>query len=655
MMFRLFIALVAIWTVAMPARAASPGDPVPDGLVGKKDQKTKEEKTEEEKKAEEEALKKKRELMARVIVLKVPNTSTGHTDERLVMNVRSRINRPEAMFFPEVDLYQNGRKLPDRTVAPVLQPAVVPDSVIPEISAAVDQVEPLTWDSLDANQWARTAEDLRKLTDRAWFIDRVELREPLFRLYAQIARAAEYANHPVSPYYESIGNITVPFYYYLAALLAYQEPSLLGSVTDQETLGGIKYQLQQLRDGAYPSFKGDLQRENSFDIEEFSKTYELIVNGIPMEPDGRGQIDLFLGRSDVYLKRLDTGHGLTERLETVRLDEKSYFFLEVAQKRIGIDFISQLMLNKNDCRPDIDGDILNYLAIYQKMHDKADIYIAVPENGNPNKTWIWRYDRKGGYLLVVGGGPDNFPVRFAFVFSSGILFNGAAYSVEVDSNLNDESSLAPDQLASNRVSDELDRNKALLPFSFELRGHYNRLMVNMGGEWGLSLGSDENFVEYFQTPGRQGKPSQGGDSEYDNIRTIKGFKDCKDPDGDGKLNCDDVSEVYNIRRFNRDLWLGLGVVLGPDAGIGFGPRFGWRWGWVNMPHGYQTTLHFGWAVQPPIPEAGGRVRPLLDLDLRGGVGIPSRRSLRIDLAKDELKESAVQPVFGANLGVGLTF
>lgn len=662
MLFRLILAVLSLWTATSllaPAQAATPGDPMPEAFAGKKDEKTKEEKSEEEKKAEEEALKKKRELLARVIVLKVPNTSVGHTDETLVMNVRSRINRPEAMFFPEVDVYQSGRKLPDRSVAPTQQPAIVPDSAIPQVAAAVAATEPLTWDSLDANQWAVKAKELRDLTDVSWFIDRVELREPLFRLYAQIGRAAEYANNPVPPYYENIGNITVPYYWYLAALLAYQEPSLLNSVTDQETLGGIKYQLQQLRDGTYPSFKGDFQRENKFDVEEFMKTYELYVNGIPMEPDGRGQIDLFLGRTDVYLKRLDTGHGLTERLVTVKLDEKSYFFMETARKRIGVDFINQLMLNKNDCIPEVDGDILTYLAIYQKMHPKADVYIAVPENGNPNKTWIWRYDKQAGILKSVGGGPDNFPVRFAFVFSSGIMFNGAAYSVGVDTNLDDESSLAPDQLASNRVSDELDRNKAMVPFNFELRGHYNRLMVNMGGEWALSLGDEENFVEYYQTPGNQGKPNQGGDKAYNDIRTVEGFQSCQpvqDADGNdtGKYECDDISEIYNVRRFNRDLWLGLGVVLGRDAGIGFGPRFAWRWGWVNMPHGYQTTLHFGWAVQPPIPAASGRVRPLLDLDLRGGVGIPVRRSLRVEAA-EALDQSRVQPVFGANLGIGLTF
>ncbi|HCH66904.1 MAG TPA: hypothetical protein DFR83_29135 [Deltaproteobacteria bacterium] len=662
MLFRLVLVLMSLWTIgsfSSVASASAPGDPVPEVLAGKKDRKTKEEKTEEQKKAEEEALKKKRELLARVIVLEVPGTSVGHTDETLVMNVRSRISRTEAMFFPEVDVYQNGRKLPDRTVAPPQQPAIVPDSAIDQLNSAVAAVEPLTWDSLDANQWAVRAHSLRAVTDEAWFIDRVELREPLFRLYAQIGRAAEYANTPTPPFYVNIGNIPVPYYWYLAALLANQDPSLMQSVTDQETLGGIKYQLQQIRNGAYPSYKGDFQRDNSYSSEDFTKTYELFVNGIPMEPDGRGQIDLFLGVTDVYLKRKDTGHGLTERLTANSIDDKTYFFMEMARKRIGADFIDQLMLNKNDCMPDIDGDILAYLAIYQKMHSKADIFIAIPENGNPNQVWIWRYMRDSGQLKLVGGGPDNFPVRFAFLFSSGILFNGAAYSVEVDNNLEDESSLAPKDLARrDRISESLDRNKAVIPFDFELRGHFNRLMVNFGAEWGLAAGSDENFVEYFQTPGKQGKPNQGGDKTYNDVGAVKGLASCKqnpeDGKNPGKYTCDKIADVYNIRRFNRDIYLGAGVVLGPNAGIGFGPRFAWQWGWVNMPHGYQTTLHFGYAWQPPVPQAGGRVRPLIDFDIRGGVGIPVRRSLRIEAA-EALDESRVQPVFGANLGIGLTF
>jgi len=106
-------------------------------------------------------------------------------------------------------------------------------------------------------------------------------------------------------------------------------------------------------------------------------------------------------------------------------------------------------------------------------------------------------------------------------------------------------------------------------------------------------------------------------------------------------------------------------VMGPDAGIGFGPRIAAQWGWMNLPHSHQATLHFGWALQAPVGDFGGRFRPLVDLDLRAGANIPYRRSLRYDywdnrsaLAKAGVPEENLRrayPVFGGNLGVGFTF
>jgi len=56
--------------------------------------------------------------LARVIVIRWEDTQADYTDENVQRNVRSRIARPDALFFPEVDLYQNGRKIPDTTVIP---------------------------------------------------------------------------------------------------------------------------------------------------------------------------------------------------------------------------------------------------------------------------------------------------------------------------------------------------------------------------------------------------------------------------------------------------------------------------------------------------------------------------------------------------------
>ncbi|RME20456.1 MAG: hypothetical protein D6798_20465 [Deltaproteobacteria bacterium] len=563
--------------------------------------------------------------------------SADYEDETVRRNVRSRIARPEAMFFPEVDIYQNGRKVPDRTVVPALQPAIVPDSNIPQVMAAVDSVAGIPWNALQPYEWRQKADELRKLADLLWFVDRVELREPLFLLYSQIGRAAENAADNSPPYYERVGPYSVNYYYYLAATLAYQDPGLMSKITDPELNASINIQLQQIQQGSYPVLTVDFQQEGvNFDIEWFNDTYEVRLNGIVVEPDARGQLDVFLGRSDIYLKRKDTGHGLSERLEVTKLDNKIYFIRDVARKKVGKDFIDQLFLHKNECNPEVDDDILNYLAIYAKLHAKAEIYIAVAEGGNPNKMWIWRYDRKAAQLKKVGGGPDSFPVRFAAVFSTGLLYNNG--TVALNDTASSNTSLAPsDVVNDNRIA--IDLNPATVPFNFELRGHYNRLMVNIGGEWGYEAGGAGGWMEYYQTPGS------------DNTLTIdSNASNCAD--NGGNLACGDISTVYHTATFNRNLWLGAGVVFMRDAGIGFGPRLAARVGFVDMPHGLQTTGHFGWAIQPGFLPAGERVRPLVDLDARGGIAIPLDKSLYKDTRGDR---KLIQPVFGLTLGVGMTF
>lgn len=645
-MWIVLLGLLLTW-VAPEARAGALTDadaPAVDE-AHKKDKKTQEEKEAEQDEAAAEAERKRKEKLSRIIVLKWPETSTDYTNETVHRNVRSRIARPEAMFFPEVDLYQNGRKVPDRTVIPAMQPAIVPDTNVPVVMAAIDQVASVPWNGMQPAEWGLKAQELRALAEEIWFVDRVELREPLFLLYAQIGRAAENQNHPAPPFYQQVGAFAVNYYWYLAATLAYQEPALMSKLTDQDLAGSINYYLGQLQQGAYPVFKIDFEQENNYDEEQFNKDYEILINGIPVELDANAQLDAFLGRTDIYLKRKDTGHGLSERLEILKLEDKFYFVRDVARKIMGIDFIEQLFLHKNECTPEVDGDILNYLAIYQKLHDKAEIYIAVPENGNPNKVWIWRFDRRSAQLNLVGGGPDGFPVRFALLWSTGVLYNGAA--VSVDDDLDDEESLAPDDVATpSRISNELDA--ATLPFNFELRGHYNRLMVNFGAEFGLNLGAGneqddaKGWVEYYQTPGN------------DKARAYEATGCSVDADT-GKVTCDKLSAAYNERQWNRYLYFGAGVVLGRDAGIGFGPRFAARFGWTNLPHAIQTTAHFGWSVQPPIGDFGGRVRPLVDLDLRGGLAIARPDSLQIDLAAVDDQESVAMPVFGGTLGIGMTF
>ena len=69
------------------------------------------------------------------MLTRIRNANTAHHESVTMPSstVKSRIARPEAQFFPEVDLYQNGRKVKDRTVTPANQPAHVPETNLGKI------------------------------------------------------------------------------------------------------------------------------------------------------------------------------------------------------------------------------------------------------------------------------------------------------------------------------------------------------------------------------------------------------------------------------------------------------------------------------------------------------------------------------------------
>lgn len=621
-----------------------------DNLKNKKAEEQKAEMTE----AEKEAEKKKKEKIARVVVLKWNGVrATDYTDTTVQRIVRSVIARPDAQFYPEVDLYQNGRKVKDKTVVPAMQPATVPVQNITRVRQAVDEISGVPWNALQPDQWGLKAGELRDLTEQLWFVDRVELREPLFLLYAQIGRAADSQNQNIPPFYEQIGAQAVNYYFFLAATLAYQDPALMNKLTDQELNANVGFILQQLQQGAYPTLKIDFEPEGQdFDPDEFNKVYEVYLNGIVTEPSDRGQMEVFFGRTDIYLKRKDSGHGLSERLEVTKLEDKIYFVQQTARKKMGIDFINQLFLHPNECTPALDGDILNYLAIYAKIHEKAEIYIAVPEDGNPNKTKVWRYDRPSATLQLVGGGNDGFPVRFAILGSVGIMYNAVTPSFDSTvSTPEDPTTFDPVTEAQNRGGATLA--SAYVPIDFELRGHYNRLMVNLGVEPGFNTAG--NFTERYWMRGNEEGSAIIDESAVVNDGTGTGtFRPYDVTTDDGAKVKSVGTPVYNEALINRNVYIGMSAVLGRDAGMGFGPHLGGRVGWDNLPHALQTTAHAGWTFEPPVlkQKRNGRVHLLVDVDLRGGVMWPFSHS--IWHTENNLGVNAL-PVFGITVGAGVTF
>ncbi len=677
-MHAFLMAWLVVIGLARPALAAGEDAPpvaapsfghAPD--VAFKDTKSKEEKEEAMTASEKEADQKRKDKLARVIVLKWPdNKSVDYSDTTIQRNVKSRIARPDAQFFPEVDLYQNGRKVRDRTVVPAMQPSAVPDQNLQRVRQAIEEVSSIPWNAIQPDQWGLKANELRSMVELIWFVDKVDQREPLFLLYTQIGRAAENQNQNVPPFYEQIGNQAVNYYFYLAATMAFQDPALMSKLTDQELNGAIGFILQQLQQGAYPNLKIDFETEGEdFDAAKFAESYEIYLNGIKTDPSDDGQMDIFLGRTDIYLKRTDSGHGLSERLEVSKLEDKIYFVRDTARKKMGVDFIEQLFLHPNECTPALDGDILNYLAIYAKIHEKAEIYIAVPQYGNPNRVWVWRYDRPSANLQLVGGGADGFPVRFALLVTSGVMFNGAtaSYNDAAATEAAEGQAADPGALPDPADAIGLEPKPAYIPVNFELRGHYNRLMVALGSEFGFNTGGPEGdlqWIERYHTNGRPGAVVIDPVGEHERQVLDEDGEPVPVLDEDGVPVLDDDGNpvfetesfpfgqnVYNEVEINRNLYLGVSAVLGRDAGIGFGPRIGARIGWTNVPYALQTTAHVGVTLAPPgIKPLGNRVRPFIDVDGRVGLSFPFSTSL----AHGDEPITAL-PVFGLTAGVGTTF
>lgn len=111
--------LLSLWTFLLawisPAFAAEPLGPGPEVAAGKGPDTSAltaghDKKQEEQSAAEAEAEKKRKEKLARVIVLKWINTSIDHTDQTVQRNVKSRIARPDALFFPRwISIRTGGR------------------------------------------------------------------------------------------------------------------------------------------------------------------------------------------------------------------------------------------------------------------------------------------------------------------------------------------------------------------------------------------------------------------------------------------------------------------------------------------------------------------------------------------------------------------
>ncbi len=638
-MLRVVCTTALLWFLS-PSVQAEPLGQSFDSSVQKR--KTKAEKEAEIAAAEAE-LEANKDQFARVIVLRYEGTSTDYRDINLQRNVRSAIGKSDALFLPAIDLYQDGREIKDATIAPEMQPATVSDENIDDVLAMVQQAKRIGFDDVDPNEWQQLGLKYRKAAEKIWFVDRPELRSPLFQLYTEIGRAADNMSENAAPLFEYVGGRNVNYYHYLAAAMVYQEPELIQQIDNPDMQGAVEYYLDLMQKGAFPSMKIDFQMEDKFDKDEFDEQYEILINGLPVETDENGEFDVFLGRSDIFLKHVDQGVGLSERYEATKTEDKAYRVLEIARKRMEVDFVRQLFLYENECNPEVDADILTSLAIYAKLHKEVDrqIYIAVPKAGNPNKVWVWRFDPTTTRLSKVRSGNEEFPVHFVTTMGMGALYNGATIAFTppepdaVANGANPLNSIDPNLIA------------ASMPVAFDLRAHYTRFMLQVGIEFGLSL-NDEGWTEYYQTPG----------NEENNVVTVEVDPNCVSYNNDAAQRrtadfdgCTINQEVYRTNRFSQNRYIGAGYLFGRDASYGYGLRAGVRLGWLDMPNSILTTAHLGYTHPLELFQVGKRIRPVVDADIRLGTAGMKQRSLAYDLGQ----VGAIEPVFGFVMTAGTTF
>lgn len=674
-------------------------DPIEDVKNDMEEKKTQEQlELEKRLQAIEDATKDKN---ARVMVLQV--SDTDYTNMTLQRNIKARIARADAKFYPEIDLYQSGRREPDRTLRPVDQRARVPDDNVARVLSAVEDVASIPWSALSDQDWGLKANELYKLADEMWFVDRKELREPLFLLYAQIGQAAESSNNPSPPYFANVGGTTVNYFWYLAGALAYRDPELLSKIQNQSLNASITYYKDMLDSGQlkFLELNFKLDKEDEFDPKAFATDYTVYINGVEETVmNSNGILEVPPGRADVYLKRTD-GHSLSDRVDLERLTEKFYFVRGNAREKMGIDFVEQLMDHPSECIPDIDGDILAYLSIYAKMHPQSEIYIAVPKAGSvsPGHIYLWRWDRAQGHLVLVRDNTGGFPVRFAALISAGMNFSGAKLEVP-------DAEQAEGAVASQNPPTGTDNAGAVtsaikpditpvldgIPFKYTLRGHYNHFMMAVGLQYKIGIpgedatrGSaspsiDDSGKAYFDfypspredrvlldcNPGNVALPTTPSTTTPTN--TTNTNTTTLDPAAYGVCPGGGVAgPAFRERTLQRLVFAQFGGMLGRDASSGFGLRGYFQTGWYNVPYAMDWTLHAGYTAKVGKDKPGkrdeedrmGRVRFILDFDLYGGfwtgIGGSIYRLGEKNLFGSNIGVGTPYGTFGFDAGAGLTF
>lgn len=588
-----------------------------------------------------------RDKATRVIVLPWPDTRTNSESIALQTLVRNRIGRAGAKFYPEIDLYQEGRRRREdngQAVDPLNQPGAVPDSLLDSVREKIADARRRLG---KANANAAIAGQLLPLVDEIWFNDRVATRQVLFDLYVTIGQATFNARDQTPPYFQMVGSERNNYFLYEAASMIWEEEQAGVEIVTGRMPGGdigayIRDIVQLINDGIHAPIPLAFNDRGVFDPKKFTSNYKVIVNGLERIVDGDGIVMTPRGRVDLSLERSD-GFSMSERTDILGLEEKLYFPMEVARSKLGFDLLNQLMTNPEECAPELRPDTLATVATYATLHPKDEIYLVIPKGGSARDSYVWRWDPDQGVLAFMIDANRGFPVRFSALITTGIEFGGLSLNKSAANRATNVGSTGP--RLSLSPADVLSPEAVGIPIDIQLRGQFSRLMFGFGMTFAKNIAPNAGgqWTDRYQVDG-------GTVIQPTDVASADTFTDV---DGNSfKVSLKQLD-------FSRTIYGLLGVIILKDATEGIGPRAYIKFGGANTPHVLEASGHLGMTADATFGKKTfkGRVAPLLDLDLFAGALIPYGDTLFRDSKKNDNDKfpPLVSPTFGLTLGVGMTF
>jgi hypothetical protein len=282
------------------------------------------------------------------------------------------------------------------------------------------------------------------------------------------------------------------------------------------------------------------------------------------------------GVVDLLLKRKDGGAGMSERREILRPDDPILPIRADARKAVSGVLSKALSADTGGCSATPPKGVTASLAVFAKQH-KEPIYIAMARDGDPAKAEVWLLDKDSLALQKVLAPGGNFPVRFAGLVGAGLTINGATLR-------------EPTVSSQGRVTrPDVNLGVGYAPVFAHLRGHYKHLLVGVGVEVGVPVGTQ--FADRYQLPSNLAARDDAN------------------------------NEVLKNPAFNRLFFLSGGYVHGNRAAEGIGVRGIGRVGWYDVPHTVDLSLHGGLTAEGPI-KGEGRVASIIDFNAFVGMMIP---------------------------------